>query len=158
MIGMSAAAEEKYVARRTEALQAVVSEPVIGALELSRRGLYTQKVAGRFGFLPWLLGRAVAKKQAGGLPQSFIAAITADKVRAFQYKARGRMRDRYEIGEEVAAWDRSALRVTWQPGPPYQIDVTIESPDEDEKVLCRCGRAESSERALQLLADPSAPA
>ena len=85
-----------------------------------------------------------------------MAAITPTKIRAFQYKARGRMWDRYEIGEEVAAWDRNAITVSWQPGPPYQIDVTIESAAEEEKVLCRCGKAESSDKALRMMADPSA--
>jgi len=119
-------------------------------------GSSTQKLLGRTGFLPWLLARAHAKKQAGGLPENFMAAITPTKIRAFQYKARGRMWDRYEIGEEVAAWDRNAITVSWQPGPPYQIDVTIESAAEEEKVLCRCGKAESSDKALRMMADPSA--
>lgn len=158
MMGMSAASEEEYVAKRIEALQAVVSEPVLGVLACHRRGHYTQKLAGRAGFLTWLLARAYAKKQAGGLPQHFMAAITPTKVRAFQYKAHGRMRDRYEIGEEVAVWDRDGLSVSWQAGPPYAFDVEIQSPAEEEKVLCRCGKGESSERALRMMADPSAVA
>jgi hypothetical protein len=132
-----------------------VSEPVLGALALNRRGLYTQKILGRAGFLPYLVARAWAKKQAGGLPQNFIVAITDTKLQAFKYKARGRMRDRYEIGEEVAAWDRGSTEVTWEPGPPYQIDVTI-LPAGGEKVLCRCGRADSSEHALRMMADAHA--
>jgi hypothetical protein len=149
-----AAREVDYVRKRIEALQAVVAEPVMGALAVSRRGLYTQKLMGRAGFLPWLLARAFAKRQAGGLPQQFMVAITPDKVRAFRYRARGRRRDRVEVGEEVAAWDRGALMVTWTPGPPYQLDVTIETGG--EKMLLRCGRGQSSEDALSLMAEGAA--
>jgi hypothetical protein len=150
-----ATSEAEYVQKRIEALQAVVDEPVLGVLAMSRRGHYTQMLLGklRLGFVPYLLAKIYAKKQAGGLPENFMVAITPTKLRAFQYKARGRMRDRYEIGDEVAHWDRDAVVVTWQPGPPYQIDVTLESPGEGERVLCRCGRAASSEQALQLMAE-----
>ncbi len=158
MRSFSAATEADYVRKRIEALQPVVSEPVIGVLALSRRGLYTEKFLGRLGFLVWLLARANAKRQAGGLPQNFIVAITPTKLRAFQYKARGRMRDQYEIGDEVAVWDRNAVNVTWQNGPPYEVDVTIESPAENERVLCRCGRGESTDRALRMMANPEATA
>jgi hypothetical protein len=53
MRSFSAAAEADYVRKRIEALQPVVSEPVIGVLALSRRGLYTEKFLGRLGFLAW---------------------------------------------------------------------------------------------------------
>lgn len=150
------ALEAEYAAKRVGALQeVVVDEPVMGALTLSRRGLYTQKLLGRFGFLPWLLARMFAKKQAGGLPQSFIVAITPTKIRAFAYKAHGRTRDRFEIGDELAVWERSDVAVSWEPGPPFQIDVTIESPSEDERVLCRCGQGSSSEEALRMMAGPA---
>ena len=152
------ALEAEYSRKRVEALQGVVPEQVIGALSLNRRGHYTEKLLGRAGFLPWLLARAYAKKQAGGMPQNFMVAITPTKVRAFQYKARGRMRDRFEIGDEVAVWERAGLEVSWKPGPPYQVDVTIKSPGEGEQVLCRCGRGDSSEQALRMMADPSVAA
>jgi hypothetical protein len=86
---------------------------VIGAFPFSRRGLYTQKLLGHLGFVPWLIARAFSKKQAGGLPENFMLAITPTKVCGFEYKARGRMRDQYEIGREVAVWARDALMVSW---------------------------------------------
>lgn len=141
-----------------EAVSAVVSEPVIAAVPFSRRGLFTNKALGRLGFLPYLLGRAQAKAQAGGLPENFMLAITTGKVRAFRYKAHGRRRDRYEIGDEVAVWDRSAIRVSWEKGGPYMTDVTIESPAEGERVECRVGRAPFSEEFLRILSDPTATA
>jgi hypothetical protein len=140
-----------------EAVTAVVTdEPVISAAPFFRRGLYTNKALGRLGALPYLLGRAQSKAQAGGLPQNFMVAITPTKVRAFHYKAHGRRRNRYEIGEEVAAWDRATIRVSWQKGGPYQTDVTIEPPEGGERIECRVGRAPYSEEFLRIMSDPGA--
>jgi hypothetical protein len=148
--------EELYLRRYVEAASAVAREPVISAMPFFRRGLYTNMLLGRLGLIPYLLGRARAKAQADGLPQNFMLVVTPTKVRAFKYKAHGRRRDRYEVGEEVAVWDRDAIRVTWQKGGPYMTDVTIESPADEEKVLCRVGHAASSDRFLRLMSDPTA--
>ena len=152
---MSASLEE-HRANCLEAVGKVVTEPVVDAAPFSRRGLYTNKALGRLGFVTYLAGKAQAKAQAGGLPEQFMLVATADHVLAFEYKARGRSRDQYEIGAEVASWKRSELRVSWEDGPPYQIDVTLESPGEEEKVLCRCGRQAWSEAFLQELSAPVA--
>ena len=157
---MGAATDESQLKHyRENAIAAVsdaMSEPVIDAAPFNRRGLYTNKLLGKFGFVPYLLGRAHAKAQAGGLPDQFMLAVTPTKVHVFEYKARGRMRDRYEVGAELASWDRAAIRVSWENGPPYQTDVTIDGPAEGERVLCRCGRTPWSESFLALMADPAA--
>jgi hypothetical protein len=140
------------------AVNEVMSEPVIDAAPFNRRGMYTNKALGKLGFVPYLLGKAQAKTQAGGLPEQFLLAVTPTHLLALEYKARGRMRDNYEVGQELASWDRSAVRVSWENGPPYQIDVTIEAPGEEEKVLCRTGRQAWSENFLRIAADPTATA
>jgi hypothetical protein len=152
----TASQEALYREKCVAAVSEVVSEPVINAALFSRRGLYTKKLLGRFGLIPYLLGAVHAKAQASGLPERFMLAITPTHVRAFKYKAHGRMRDRYEVGEQVAVWDRSTIKVTWQRGGPYETDVTIEAPEEAERVLCRCGRGASTETFLQLMSEPLA--
>jgi len=142
---------DRHRASLIAAVGAVVPEPVLDAAPLNRRGLYTNKALGRFGFLPYLLGKAQAGAQAGGLPEQFALAVTATRVYVLRYRTHGRRRDRYEAGEQLAVWDRDGLRVTWQNGPPYQIDVTIETGD-GEPILCRCGRTPWSEGILRLLA------
>jgi hypothetical protein len=156
LLGTTTYTEHDYQRRMVEAVSQVVSEPVVSAAAFNRRGLYTQKALGHFGFVTWLIARAYAKKQAGGLPQSFMLAITPEHVRAFEYKARGRHRDQYEIGDEVAVWQRSAIEVTWKNGPPYQTDVAITAANDGEQVRCRCGRGETTEQFLRILADHSA--
>jgi hypothetical protein len=148
---------EHYRANCVAAVSDVLAEPVIDAAPFNRRGLYTNKLLGKFGFVPYLIGRAHAKSQAGGLPEQFVLAVSPTKVRAFTYKAHGRRRDRYEVGEELAAWDRGAVSVSWENGPPYQTDVTI-TPKDGEQILCRCGRTSWSESFLRLMAEPGATA
>ena len=147
---------ESYRANCIAAAGEVLSEPVIDAAPFNRRGLYTNKLLGHFGFLPYLLGRAHAKAQAGGLPEQFILAVTPTKLTALSYKAHGRKRDRYEAGGELASWDRDAVRVSWQDGPPFQIDVTIEGAAGGEPVLCRGGRTPWTENLLEQLSRPPA--
>jgi hypothetical protein len=139
-----------------EAVAEAISEPVIGACPFSRRGLMTNKLLGHLGALPYLLGRSQAKAQAGGLPQQFVVAVTPTKVRAFQCKLRAGGRGKPKLGDEVKAWDRDAIRITSQPGGPYQTDVTIEAAGDGERVECRVGRTDLSEAFLRLLADPHA--
>lgn len=148
---------EHYRANCVAAVSEAMSEPVLDAALFNRRGLYTNKLLGKFGFVPYLIGRAHAKSQAGGLPESFVLALSPTKVRAFSYKAHGRRRDRYEVGDELAAWDRGALKVSWADGPPYQTDVTI-APRDGEEILCRCGRTSWSESFLRNMAEPASTA
>ena len=54
------------------------------------------------------LGRA----RAGGLPSSFLLAVTPTKLHAFKYKMK---RNGVEMKEEVAAWDRAGLKVGLEP-------------------------------------------
>jgi hypothetical protein len=45
--------------------------------------------------------------------------------------------------------------VSWQKGGSYQTDVTIESPEDGERIECRVGRAPYSEEFLRIMADPA---
>ena len=53
------------------------------------------------------------KKQAGGLPDKVLLAVTPEKLYAYKLKVG---RD-YKIGEEAAVWDRAGLRISTDKGP-----------------------------------------
>jgi len=146
---------EEHHANCLAAVKGVTAEEVIDVAPFNRRGLYTNKALGKFGALPYLLGKAQAKAQAGGLPENFLLVATPTHLVAFDYKARGRSRDKYEVGQELASWARDAVKVSWEDGPPYQIDVTIETPGEEENVLCRTGKQAWSEVFLRLVSEPA---
>jgi hypothetical protein len=71
--------------------------------------------------------KMMRKKQAGGLPDKVMLAVTPEKLYAYKLKVG---RD-YKLGEEVAVWDRAGLRISTEKGG--MTSLTIESPSEGEK-------------------------
>ena len=128
-----------------------VDEPVEAACVLSRRGMMTEKMAGHFGLLTWLLTKKAFAAKAGGLPEVFLLAITPARVHAFAYKPRKGV-----VGDEVAAWDRSTVQVAWRDGGPMMLDVDLGAGGESYDV--RVGDAPASRAFLRLLAPPLAQA
>ena len=74
------------------------------------------------------MGRA----RAGGLPNTFLLAVTPTKLHAFKYKLKGRGVD---ARQEVAAWDRAGLTVKIDQMQTTKR-VTLEWPDSGDKLVC----------------------
>jgi hypothetical protein len=155
-----AEAAEKGIEIYREAIQPLVDEPVLAACPFARQGMMTDKLAGQFGALPYALARKRQKSRAGGLPEHFIVAVTAERVYAFERKVKGR--DPIgQVGGEVGRWERAALRVSSRSDRSaggMLLNVKIESPAAGEAVNCSVGRSAESEEFLALLADPAAVA
>jgi len=153
-----AEAAEKGIEIYREAVQPHLEEPVIAACMFSRQGMMTNKLAGQFGALPYALARKHQQRRAGGLPQHFVLAVTAERVYAFESKVGGR--DPVgRIGPEVARWERAALRVSSQPDRTLggmMLSVKIESPADGKTVNCSVGRSAESEELLALLSGAAA--
>lgn len=133
----------------TARVSAHVGEPLVAACPFSRRGMITEKFAGKFGgAIAYLGARQLAKTKAGGLPEHFYLAVTDEHVRAIGYKLG--MTGKETLGEEVAAWRRADLEVSASPSSLW-IDVTLASPSEGERVDCRVGMARASEAFVRLL-------
>jgi hypothetical protein len=72
--------------------------------------------------------KMLRKKQAGGLPDKVMLAVTPNRLYAFKLSV-GRS---YKLGDEVAVWERPALRIgAGRSGG--MTALTIESPAEGEK-------------------------
>ena len=145
-----------------DAVQPHIDEPVIAACLFSRQGLMSEKAAGKFGALSYMGARKRSEMRAGGLPQHFILAVTDERVYAFETKVGMRNPNGAgDVRDEVARWERSALRVSSSPTKStggLTINVTLESPDEGETVQCSVGKHPLSEDFLRLLSDPTAKA
>jgi hypothetical protein len=132
---------------------AFLNMPILVACPMNRRGMMTNKMATRFG---GLLGRAVSKKvakeRAGGLPEHFIVAITADEAIVVEYKLAGRGR---KLIGEIERWPRAGLGVDWSKVGPYMLHVTITVPGEDPLNL-GAGDAPCTHAFLTFLADANA--
>ena len=136
------------------AAQAQIAEPVIDACIFSRPASYAAStLASHAGGLGTMLLRKSREIRAGGLPEHFILAVTANEVIALGRKMKARGGPLGEPGEEVARWKRSDLRATWKDGG-YLLKVTLESPREGEKVQCSVAKSPLSEAFLALLASP----
>jgi hypothetical protein len=132
----------------TAQLAAHIGQPLIAACPFSRRGQMTQKLAGKFGMLAYLGARQHAKVKAGGLPEHFFLAVTAEHVRAIGYQLG--MTGKQKLGDEVAIWRREDLHVEASPSRLW-IDVTLASPSEDERVECRVGMAPAAQAFVEML-------
>ena len=92
--------------------------------------------------------------RAGGLHQHFVLAGKPQRVCAFEKKISAR-NPVGEVGEEVARWERSALRVSSKPDRMtggMMLSVKLESPGAGEAVNCSVGRSPESEEFVALLA------
>ena len=147
-----AQAQEQY---RSMA-QSRLDEPVEAAWLFHRAGFLPSYGVGKVSPLGGMVMRTLNKKRASGFPTSFVLALTATKLYAFEHKFKGRTREQ-SIKDELAVWDRAGLQVDWKE-TTLHMTVTIESPGEGEKVVCGTGKDEASLGFLERLRQPVASA
>jgi hypothetical protein len=127
---------EDYVAEwrqkcRDLAAPKVNGEEVLAAAGFRQGGASANYVASKaqLGGLVYAGIKMLRKKQAGGLPDKVILAVTPNRIHAFKLKVRGR---NFEIGDEVAVWERPAAKISAGSGGGMTT-LTIESPTEGEQ-------------------------
>jgi hypothetical protein len=161
----SAADMDAATAEWLQRVQSACPEQVLGACRFAPpRNEVMGRAAGlggglAFGMVGRLLARKVEsagnKQRAGGLPSSFILAVTPTTVRVYESSlSRSRVE---EIGTEVAAWDRARLQVVSVGRGGMKTTVTLRLPDGDE-VACSAGTHEYTDRFVELLGTAMAPA
>ena len=91
------------------------------------------------GALAYGAAHALGKKPAGGLPSSFLLAVTPKGLHAFKYKKK---RNGVEAKEEVAAWDRKGLKVSTA-DMQTTTRVTLEWPDGEKIVFDQDGMGDN---------------
>jgi hypothetical protein len=108
----------------------VNGEEVIAAAGFRQGGATASYVASKaqLGGLVYAGIKMLRKKQAGGLPDKVMLAVTPNRVYAFKLNV-GRS---YKLGDEVAVWERPALRISTD-RTSGMTALTIESPAEGEK-------------------------
>jgi hypothetical protein len=135
-----------------DAAQAQITEPVIDACMFSRPTSYAgNAIASHSGPLVGILLRKSRQIRAGGLPQHFMLAVTADEVVALERVMTARGGPAGKPGGEVARWKRSDVGVSWTPAG-YLLKVTVVVDGEIYK--CTVVKHDLSESFLRLLSDP----
>jgi hypothetical protein len=162
MRGMSVDEVERLTNEWLGQVQAVCPEQLLGACRFAPP---RNEVGGRAAALGGslgggLLGRMLVRKteaavngnRAGGLPQSFILAVTPTNVRVYETSI---SRGGEQIGAEVTAWDRARLEVLDVSRGGMKTTVSLRLPDGQE-LACSAGTHDYTDRFLALLT--SAPA
>jgi len=158
MFDMNDEQRAEWTRKYNESVAEKLDEEVLATGAFRRTGAGTRMVMGKahVGAIPYAIASLIGKRKAGGLPSSFLLAVTPNKVHAFGYKPTGRG---FKVKDEVGVWDRTALRVTTE-DMRTATRLTIESPAEEEKVVCDTegiakGQNPWADAVIRLLKDPS---
>jgi hypothetical protein len=146
ILEFSIAEQQEWEERNRARVEEKTGAPVIAYSTFYRTGSWGEMGLEHVSGLAKTAVKLWGRKKAGGLPPHFILAITEDRLHAFKYKAR---RDVIEVQEEVAVWDRSAIRASAQE-TSLTMRLTIESPDGDSMV-CDSSKADITSRFLGCL-------
>jgi hypothetical protein len=125
---------EEYRGKFREAVQPFLSEEVLAVGTFRTTGSGQKYAISKLqaGALVYGAAAKLGKARAGGLPGTFLLAVTPTKVHAFKYKMK---RNGVEAKEEVAAWDRAGLNVTLE-NLATTTRVKLEWPGEGDKIVC----------------------
>jgi hypothetical protein len=125
---------EEYRTKFREAVRPFVSEEVlaVGTFRTTGSGQKFAISKLQAGALVYGAASKLGKARAGGLPGTFLLAVTPTKLHAFKYKMK---RNGVEVKEEVAAWDRAGLHVHLE-NLTTTTRVKLEWPDEGDTIVC----------------------
>ena len=84
------------------------------------------------GALVYGAAHLLGKARAGGLPSTFLLAVTPSKLHAFKYKLR---RDGVEVKEEAGVWERAGLEVRLE-RLTTTTRVRLEWPASGDAIVC----------------------
>lgn len=133
--------EAEYRRKFNEAVQAQLDDDVLAVGTFRQTGSGTKYGISKLqiGALAYGAAAARGKQKAGGLPGSFLLAVTPKGLHAFKYKQK---RDGIEVKEEVASWDRAGLKVSAEP-MKMTTRVTLETGDGDTIVCDQDGMGDN---------------
>jgi hypothetical protein len=107
------------------------------------------------GFLARKTEDTANRSRAGGLPHTFVMAITPTMVRVFESN---NTRKGVEVGAEFTAWERSGVQVleSKRTGPgKLKTDIRLRTPDGNELTVS-AGTHDYTDRFVALLSTPPA--
>jgi hypothetical protein len=135
---MSAEYVEEWRQRcRDLAESKIEGEEVLAAAGFRRGGASANYAASKaqLGGLVYAGIKMLRKKQAGGLPDKVLLAVTPNRIHAFKLKVRGRD---FKVEDEVAAWERDGVKISTGRGGGMTT-LTIESPEGGKATLVAIG-------------------
>ncbi len=132
---------EEYRGKFRDAVAPKLDEEVlaVGTFRTTGSGTKFAISKSQAGALAYGAAHLMGKKKAGGLPGSFLLAVTPSGLHAFKYKMK---RNGVEAKDEVAAWDREGLKAGTE-RMQTTTRVTLEWPDGDQIVCDQDGMGDN---------------
>ena len=131
---ISPAVAEEYRTKFREAVQPHVGEELLAVGNFHTTGSGTKFAISKLqaGALVYGAASKLGKARAGGLPNSFLLAVTPTKLHAFKWKQK---RSGVDVKEEVGVWDRAGLEVGTEK-VATTTRVRLEWPASRYKIVC----------------------
>jgi hypothetical protein len=125
---------EEYRAKFRDAVRPFVGDDVlaVGTFRTTGSGQKFAISKLQAGALVYGAASKLGRARAGGLPSTFLLAVTPTKLHAFKYKLK---RNGVEVKEEVAAWDRTGLAISLEK-LATTTRVRLEWPADGDKIVC----------------------
>jgi hypothetical protein len=125
---------EEYRTKFREAVMPQVSEDILAVGTFRTTGSGSKFAISKLQAGAAVYGAAskLGRAKAGGLPNTFLLAVTPTKVHAFKYKMK---RNGVEARQEVAAWDRAGITVKTD-RLQTTTRVTLEWAESGDKIVC----------------------
>jgi hypothetical protein len=125
---------EEYRGKFRDAVQPQVDEEVlaVGTFRTTGSGTKYGISKTQAGALAYGAASLMGKKRAGGLPGSFLLAVTPTKLHAFKYKMK---RNGVALKDAAADWDRAGLEVSTE-RLQTTTRVTLKWPGDGETIVC----------------------
>jgi hypothetical protein len=147
---MNAKQQAEWEQKYREAVQPQLDEPLLKAGLFYRTAGFASLALGPFSGLASLVAMGVGKKRAGGLPNQFVVAVTPTRVHAFKCSI---AYNKIKIKQELAVWSRTGLRVSAEE-TAVNTKVTIESPADNERIICSTGKDALSQSVIYAMQEP----
>lgn len=155
---MSMSRTDKYEKYREAQMMAVaphVEGELLAVGVFSRAGTMGSFGLGKVSPLAGMIKRGVEKGKTDGLPQSFVVAVTAERVYVFDYKPRGTS---IKVKDALRVWDRDQVYVHRTPikvgamSNTYQVELAGTGPIDIESGKMPGSTTEYNAPVLDLLA------
>jgi len=137
MFEMSAETAAEFGEALRDEAAAKLGGPAAAVGAFRRGGASTRMAISKSGIgaLAYGASSLFSKKQAGGLPEKVLLALTEDRLHAFKLKIRGRS---WAAGDEVGSWERAGLKASTESKAGVTM-LTIETADGFRATLAPIG-------------------
>jgi hypothetical protein len=148
-MGLFSMDPQKWAAKYDAAATDFLGEPVVAACQFTRTGGWAQVGLAQVSGLGSMVAGMQGKKKAGGLPQTFLLAVTPQRLYALGLP-RSSSGLKVRVTKELGRWDLCDITATTS-GVLGGTKITIDAPAEGEHVEVQGPAGALTDRVAQAL-------